>query len=161
MAVWTGNLSDVGLGHLAGLSPEVQFHLNAPAMGGDGKVFATKPAKSTVGSSGAFTVDLVDTSAMISDAWLEMHVIWNEPGTATTTGHSPTDVHIKTPLRTNSVGGPISNAIGVVTNLAMVYMSLTAPIIPLPGILWWKTDPADPLNNRKKNTGEIRRWEKL
>lgn len=161
MAVWTGSLSDVGLGHLVGFNPEIQFHLNAPQMSADGTVFATKPAKTTPAASGVFSVDLVDTSVMMDDAWLEMHVVWQEPGANPGEGYSPVDVHIKTPLRTNSSGGPITSAFGSVKNLGMVYLSLTAPSLPLPGILWWKTDPSDPNNVNMKNTGQIYRWENL
>lgn len=160
MAVWTGTLSDVGLGHLAGLNPEIQFHLNGPQMAGS-TVYSTRPESTSPSPGGAFSVDLANTSIMYGDAYYTMHVIWNEPGAGASAGYAPVDVHIQTPIRTNGSGGNLGDVIGAVSNLSYVWLSLSAPSRPLPWMFWWKTDPGDPNNLNNKNTGEIRRWENI
>lgn len=155
----TGNLSDVGLGHLAGLQPEIRFILNEPNTAG-AKIFATRPESTTPASNGDFTVTLADTTVMSRDAWYEMHVRWLEPGTPTAGGYSPVDVHTNAKIRVPSTGGAIGDLIlGGITNLSLVYISLTPPPIPLPFMLWLKSDPADPDNGNAQNTGKIYRWE--
>lgn len=160
MAVVTGNLSDAGLGHLAGLEPEISFVLNEPQITGS-SVFATRPNKVTPDSGGNFTITLAPTTSMSGDAHYTMHVRWLEPGTPSSGGHSPVDVHIRTPLHVPTTGGAIGDLIGGVTNLSMVYLSLTEPTRARPFMLWWKTDPADPTNINGLNTGKIYQWGKI
>lgn len=152
----TGNLSDVGLGHLVGLVPEISFILNEPNTAGS-KIFATRPEKVTPASNGDFTVTLADTTVMSRDAWYEMHVRWNEPGTVSSTGFSPVDVHVDAKVRVPSSGGVIGDLLGGVTNLSLIYVSLTPPRLPLPFMLWLEQNP-DNLND-SRNTGIIYRWE--
>lgn len=154
----TGNLSDVGLGHLAGLQPEIRFILNEPNTAGS-KIFATRPEAATPASNGDFTVTLADTTVMNRDAWYEMHVRWNEPGSAGSQGFSPVDVHMDAKIRVPSTGGVIGDLIGGISNLALVYISLTEPKIKLPFMLWYQTNPDNP--NDSGNTGNIYRWENL
>ena len=155
----TGNLSDVGLGHLVGLNPEISFTLNEPNTAG-AKIFATRPEKVTPASNGDFTATLADTTVMSRDAWYEMHVRWNEPGSVTGQGFSPVDVHTNLKIRVPASGGVIGDLIlGGITNLSLVYVSLTAPVFKLPFMLWLKTDPDDPNNINGLNTGILYRWE--
>lgn len=154
----TGNLSDVGLGHLAGLQPEVRFVLNEPNTAG-AKIFATRPQSATPASNGDFTVTLADTTVMSRDAWYEMHVRWQETGTAATPGYSPVDVHVDAKIRVPSSGGTVGNLIGGITNLSLIYISLTEPVIKLPLMLWYKTNPDNPTD--PANTGNIYRWENI
>lgn len=152
MAIWTGNLRDVGLGFLTGLNPVIEFHLNSPQVSNT-MVWATRPVSVTPSSGGAFTVDLADTRVMYGDAYYTMHVRWLEPGSPSSSGYAPVDVHIDFPIRTNSAGGPIGDAVGGVSNMAFVLVGLTQPAALRLGQLWWKTDPDNPYG--PANTGLI------
>lgn len=157
----TYNLSDVGLGHLTGLNPEVIFTLNEPNTAG-AKIFSTRPEKSTPDSAGNGTVTLADTTVMSRAAWYTLSVRWQEPGVAGMTGYSPVDVHTNLRIIVPAEGGPIGNLIlGGITNLSLVYVSLTEPTILILGMFWWKTDPDDPTNINGLNTGRIYRVEHI
>lgn len=152
MAVWTGKLRDAGLGFLAGLSPVIEFHLNAPHVSNT-MVWATRPVRAAVASDGDFSVELADTSVMFGDAYYTMVARWLEPGTSLAQGYSASDIHSDIQIRTNGAGGPIGDAVGGISNNSLVLVSLTEPPHLRAGQLWWKTDPTDPYG--PENTGLI------
>lgn len=160
MAEVTGNLVDIGLGHLNGLNPEIIFTLNKPNTNlAGGLVYATRDLAVPVASSGAFTANLAYTTHMRDEAYYSLRVRWQEPGSATGTGYSAVDFHdikLVVPFEGGLLGALI---VGSATNPNAVYVSLTAPPKTWPLMLWLKSDPDDPTNSNGRNTGKIYRWE--
>lgn len=154
MADVTGNLADVGLGHLAGLQPQVIFTLNAPnTNAAGGVIYATRDQVVDVASSGAFTVPLAPTTSMRDKAWYTMRVRWLEPGAAGGSGYSAMDIH-GVEITVPTSGGVIGDLFGSFpTNLRFIYVSLTPPSFALPFMLWLEQDPVDRTN--AANTGNL------
>lgn len=159
MPVVTGSLTDVGLGHLNGLNPQIIFELNGPNISGE-RVFATRASVTDVDSGGDFVVSLTDTTVMHRDAWYTMIVRWHEPGRDGSGGYVPVDYYLDHRIRVPSSGGRIGDLIlGGLTNLTLVYVSLEPPTFKWPGLLWLADDPLD--RNDPRNTSILYRWENV
>lgn len=153
MPIVTGNLTDVGLGHLVGLNPEVEFTLNAPNVSGS-NIFATRPQAVAVPSSGAFSLTLADNMSMRDESWYTMRVRWQEPGRPNETGWAAVDIH-DWKIIVPASGGSISDLTGgaLPSNMRFVYVSLTAPAVTTPFLLWLQQDPNSP--NSPASTGNL------
>lgn len=153
----TGNLADVGLGHLEGLQPEIIFTLNGPNTNlAGGVVYATRDEVVPVAAAGGFTATLAATTGMRARAWYTMRVRWLEPGAAGGFGYTAVDLH-GVEVNVPAAGGLIGDLIGSLpTNLRAVYVSLTEPSFALPFMLWLEQDPDDQAN--PANTGNLYEW---
>jgi hypothetical protein len=147
----TGNLTDVGGGHLVGKIPEIHFTLNAPNSKA-GVMLPTEPVTVAPASDGSFTVPLQSTTDMLDDAWYTLSIQWLDAGGNYVKADFP-DWALQVP----TAGGVFSDLFGKPpTNQRMVYVSLTPPDDPRPFTLWLEQDPTDPDN--PLNTGVLSEW---
>jgi hypothetical protein len=147
----TGNLTDVGGGHLVGKIPEIHFTLNAPNAK-SGVMHPTEPVTVQPAADGSFTVSLQSTTNMMYRAWYTLSIQWLDNAGNYVKADFP-DWKLEVPV----AGGVFSNLFGAPpTNTRMVYVSLTPPTDPLPFTIWLKQNPDDPLD--PLNTGELFEW---
>jgi len=147
----TGNLTDVGGGHLVGKYPEIHFTLNAPNSKA-GVMLPTQPLTVQPASDGSFTAALQSTTDMQDDAWYTLSIQWLDSAGNYVKADFP-DWTLQVPTG----GGSFSDLFGKPPkNQRMVYVSLTPPDNPQPFTLWLKQDPTDP--NNPLNTGELYEW---
>jgi hypothetical protein len=135
----TGNLTDIGGGHLVGKIPEIHFTLNAPNSK-TGVMLPTEPVTVQPASDGTFTAPLQSTTDMLDDAWYTVSIQWLDAGGNYVKADFP-DWALQVP----TAGGVFSNLFGKPpANQRMVYVSLTAPTDPKPFTLWLRQDPTNP-----------------
>lgn len=165
MPAISGHVRDIVDASMANRVVALVFRLNAPNVQGTssggtaaGTIHPTAERKVTPGSDGSFSVDLVLTTTMLSDAWYEVGIVWNE-------NEGPLWDYPNWQIRVGS-GGNISDKVyfrppggggGPLANLTLVLLSLTEPPNLARGQLWWKVnpnDPADPANTGKIYVGE-------
>lgn len=147
----TGNLTDVGGGHLVGKIPEIHFTLNAPNAKA-GVMLPTEPKTVQPGTDGSFTVNLQSTVDMMFDAWYTLSIQWLDGAGNYVKADFP-DWKIEVPTG----GGSFSDLFGKPPqNTAMIYVSLSAPEKPQKWMFWLKDDPTDPDN--PLNTGKLHQW---
>ena len=157
MPVVTGNLTDIGLGHLTGFNPEIIFTLNAPNVAkAGGKIYPTRSEVAKVSESGAFSLTLADTTGMRNEAWYTMRVRWGEPGASNASGYTALDV-LDAQVTVPGWGGSVSDLFsGSPSGFGYVYVSLTQPRAPRRFSYWLEQDPGDV--NNPKNTGKLYGW---
>lgn len=139
---------------------ELIFQLNDPNLSASGRIHPTDPVIVVPTSSGEFSVDLVDTTALIYEGYYTLSIRWRAPG--------PSGRRVDFPewrIRVGPGGGLISDLLqnpatgnSWKINASILFISLIKPPFS-PFLTWWKTDPDDPNNLNGKNTGEIYRWE--
>ncbi|SDW32734.1 hypothetical protein SAMN04487912_102340 [Arthrobacter sp. cf158] len=151
MPVVTGNLTDVGGGHLVGKIPEIHFTLNAPNSR-SGVMLPTEPVTVRPAGDGSWSADLQATTNMMDNAWYTVSIQWLDGAGNYVKADFP-DWKLEVP----TAGGVFSDLFGKPpTNTRMVYVSLTPPTNPRPFTLWLKQNPEDPLD--PLNTGQISEW---
>ena len=151
MPAVTGNLTDVGGGHLVGKIPELHFTLNAPNSK-SGVLLPTEKVTVQPAADGTFSAPLQSTTDMLDDAWYSISIQWLDAAGNYVKADFP-DWKIQVPTS----GGSFSDLFGrPPQNQRMVYVSLTPPDKPRPFTLWLKQDPTDP--NNPLNTGELYEW---
>jgi len=147
----TGNLTDVGGGHLVGKYPEIHFTLNAPNTKG-GVVLPTQPLTVQPASDGSFTAPLQSTTDMADEAYYTVSIQWLDSAGNYVKADFP-DWALQVP----TVGGVFADMFGKPPkNARIVYVSLTPPSNPNRYNLWLKDDPTDPAN--PLNTGNLYEW---
>ncbi|MEV7606125.1 hypothetical protein AB0N65_11860 [Paenarthrobacter sp. NPDC089322] len=147
----TGNLTDVGGGHLAGKYPEIHFTLNAPNAKA-GVMLPTEPKTVVPESDGSFTVNLQSTTDMHDLAWYTISIQWLDAAGNYVKADFP-DWKLQVPPG----GGSFSNLFGQPpTNTRMVFVSLSEPPYSGPFLQWLKSDPTDMTN--PLNTGILHEW---
>lgn len=150
----TGNLTDVGGGHLVGKIPEIHFTLNAPNSKA-GVMLPTEPVTVQPASDGSFTAALQSTTDMLDDAWYTLSIQWLDSAGNYVKADFP-DWALQVPTN----GGIFSDLFGKPPkNTRMVYVSLVAPADPRPFTMWLEQNPAndaDPLN-----TGKLYEWRQV
>lgn len=147
----TGNLTDVGGGHLVGKYPEIHFTLNAPNAKA-GVMLPTQPLTVAPASDGSFTAALQSTLDMHDDAWYTVSIQWLDGAGNYVKADFP-DWNLQVP----SGGGSFSDLFGrPPKNTAMIYVSLVEPEDPRNWTFWLKDDPVDPAN--PLNTGNLYQW---
>lgn len=147
----TGNLTDVGGGHLVGKIPEIHFTLNAPNAKA-GVMLPTEPVTVQPATDGSFTAPLQSTVDMLDDAWYTVSIQWLDAGGNYVKADFP-DWALQVP----SGGGSFSDLFGrPPQNTAMIYVSLEAPAELRPWSFWLEDDPIDPDN--PLNTGNLYQW---
>ena len=152
MPVVTGTLTDLGLGHLVGKSPQLVFTLNAPNSGGSA-LYPTEPIRVTPAPDGTFSVNLAATTEMNNDAHLTLSVHW-----INSVGSSPIRADFDGwELQVPAAGGALPGLWGKPpTNTRMVYVSLTPPEDPRPFSLWLEANPDN--DNDPANTWDLNEW---
>lgn len=150
----TGNLTDVGGGHLVGKYPEIHFTLNAPNAKA-GVMLPTQPLTVAPAADGSFTAPLQSTVDMHDDAWYNVSIQWLDSGGNYVRADFP-DWNLQVPTG----GGSFSDLFGrPPKNTAMIYVSLVAPTNPRKWTYWLESDPADPAN--PLNTGNLYQWKQV
>lgn len=144
----TGNLTDVGGGHLVGKIPEIHFTLNAPNSKA-GVMLPTEPVTVQPASDGSFTAALQSTTDMMDDAWYTVSIQWLDAG-----GNYVKADYPDWALQVPTGGGSFSDLFGrPPKNTLMFFVSLSAPVDPPKNSAWLQDDPADPAN--PLNTGKL------
>ncbi|XAZ30681.1 hypothetical protein AAHB34_16170 [Paenarthrobacter ureafaciens] len=147
----TGNLTEIGGGHLGGKAPEIHFTLNAPNAKA-GVMLPTEKLTVTPDANGAFTANLQSTVDMNDDAWYTVSIQWLDAAGNYVKADFP-DWNLQVPTG----GGTFSDLFGrPPKNTQMVYVSLSAPTSPRKWTFWLKDDPTDPAN--PLNTGDLYQW---
>lgn len=147
----TGNLTDVGGGHLVGKIPEIHFTLNAPNAKA-GVMLPTEPVTVQPATDGSFTAPLQSTVDMNDDAWYTVSIQWLDSAGNYVKADFP-DWNLQVPTG----GGSFSDLFGrPPKNTAMIYVSLSAPDNPRKWTYWLESDPVDPSN--PLNTGNLYQW---
>lgn len=151
MPAVTGNLTDVGNGHLVGKIPEIHFTLNAPNAKA-GVMIPTEPVTVQPATDGSFTANLQSTVDMNDDAWYTVSIQWLDNAGNYVKADFP-DWNLQVPTG----GGTFSDLFGrPPKNTQMVYVSLSAPVNPRKWTYWLKDDPVNPAN--PLNTGDLYQW---
>ena len=151
MPAVTGNLTDVGGGHLVGKIPEIHFYLNAPNTK-PGVVLPTEKLTVQAAADGSFTANLQATTDMMDDAYYTVSIQWLDGAGNYVKADFP-DWQLQVP----SGGGSFTNLFGKPPkNQRMVYVSLTPPDNPRPFTLWLKANPANDLD--PANTWDLSEW---
>lgn len=151
MPAVTGNLTDVGNGHLVGKIPEIHFTLNAPNAKA-GVMLPTEPVTVQPAADGTFTANLQSTIDMLDDAWYTVSIQWLDSAGNYVKADFP-DWALQVP----SGGGSFSDLFGrPPKNTAMVYVSVAPPSNPGKWTFWLKNDPVDPSN--PLSTGDLYQW---
>lgn len=155
MPVVTWELKDIVGATLASRVGRVIFRLVEPnivASGSNaGRILPTAEESVTPNSDGSGSVNLADTSTMLTDGYYVLTIEWVDS----------TMPHTDFPewqIRVGPNGGKLSGLIDSGgghggPNLSLVLMSLTQPPNLKRGQLWWKTNPDNPSDSR--NTGQI------
>lgn len=155
MPVVTWELKDIVGATLASRVGRVIFRLVEPniiASGSNaGRILPTAEVAVTPNSDGSGSVNLADTSTMLTDGYYVLTIEWVDS----------TMPHTDFPewqIRVGPDGGKLSGLIDSGgghggPNLSLVLMSLTQPPNLKRGQLWWKTNPDNPSDPR--NTGQI------
>jgi len=147
----TGNLTDVGGGHLVGKYPEIHFTLNGPHAKA-GVMLPTQPLTVQPASDGSFTAPLQSTEDMLDDAWYNVSIQWLDSAGNYVKADFP-DWNLQVPTG----GGSFSDLFGrPPKNTAMIYVSLSAPDNPRKWTFWLKDDPTNTAN--PLNTGNLYQW---
>lgn len=155
MPVVTGELKDIVGATLASRVGRLIFRLIEPnimASGSSaGRILPTAEESVTPISSGAFSVNLADTSRMLTDGYYVLTIEWADSS-------MPMSDFPDWQIRVGPNGGKLSGLIDSGggrggPNLSLVLMSLTEPPNLKRGQLWWKTNPDNPSDSR--NTGQI------
>lgn len=156
MPAVTGNLTDVGGGHLAGKVPELIFTLNVPNAKA-GVLYPTEPLKVTPAADGSWTAFLASTTDMHDDAWYTMRIQWVKSIEPRTYGAFD---YPDWPIQVPPGGGSFSDLFGrPPKNAAVVYVSLEPPTSPGKWTFWLESDPVDPAN--PLNTGNLYQWKQV
>jgi len=151
MPAVTGNLTDIGGGHLVGKIPELHFFLNAPNTK-TGVVLPTEKLTVQPASDGSFTANLQATTDMLDDAWYTVSMQWLDAGGNYVKADFP-DWKLEVPTS----GGSFPNLFGKPPqNTRMVYVSLTPPDDPRPFTLWMQANPDNDLD--AANTWNLYEW---
>lgn len=151
MPAVTGNLTDVGGGHLVGKVPEIHFFLNAPNTKA-GVVLPTEKLTVQPATDGSFTANLQATTDMLDDAWYTVSIQWLDSAGNYVKADFP-DWKLQVPTS----GGVFSNLFGKPPqNGRMVYVSLTAPDKPQPYALWLQANPNNDMD--PANTWNLYEW---
>jgi len=144
----TGNLTDVGGGHLVGKIPEIHFTLNAPNARA-GVMLPTEPLTVQPATDGTFTANLQSTVDMLDDAWYTVSIQWLDSAGNYVRADFP-DWSLQVPTG----GGSFSDLFGrPPKNPLMFYVSLEPPVNPRKNSAWLQDDPTDPAN--PLNTGKL------
>lgn len=164
MPAITGNVKDIVDASMASKVAELVFYLNDPnvqaAGSSAGTIHPTGEYRVTPTASGSFSVNLVRTDTMLTDAWFKLRIEWNEPS------WSPKDFP-EWQIRVDSAG-LISEKIylrppgggwgGPIANLSLVLVALTKPENLQVGQLWLQAAPnQETSEDQALNTGRLYR----
>ena len=132
MPTISGTLRDFGLTAFPGQSPVITFRANGPAVTRAGALLATKDINVTPNSAGDFSVVLAATDTLATgNIWYTVSISWLDPAGNYIHADFP-DWRLFVPAR----GGDLADIIEKPANPSLVYIGLTAPAYPTPGMKW-------------------------
>lgn len=155
MPAVTGSLHDIIGSRMTGKEAVILFELNGPNIRSGGDIHPTETVRVTPSElDGSFTVNLMQTTSMMTDAWYKIRIRWlgTEAGSALI---DFPDWKIRVP----SGGGRLDQMFSADEpgfNRRMVWVSLTSPPTNLPAFsLWLHSDPDDPDNTNYQSSGKL------
>jgi hypothetical protein len=151
MPLVTGSLRDITEAAMPGKTPEILFTLHAPEANTAGRVYPTEPIVVKPSNSGAWSVELADTTRMIGNAYYTIQLRWRGGNTAATLWDFP-----NWRVAVSQFGGKITDCIVSAadnSNRRVLWVGLQEPPNPFAYQLYLEQDPNDPTN--PANTGRL------
>lgn len=161
----TGNVRDLFNAPMHSQVVELVFRLNRPGIQtvsgpGVGTIHPTAEGRVKPADTGFFSVDLVQTDLLLSDAWIELGIVWQgnkEP----LWDHPEWQIRVTGPgviSEMITLGPPGGGWGGSLANLSLVLVSPTQPDNLQVGQLWLQATPGDHASeNEALNTGRLYR----
>lgn len=155
MPAVTGSIHDIIGSRMSGKEVELLFTLNSPNIRSGGDIHPTEPVSVIPSEAdGSFTVNLMQTTSMMFDAWYSLQIRW----LGSTAGAALIDFP-GWKIRVSSGGGRLDQMLSGDEpgfNRRMVWVSLTEPPTNLPAFsLWLHSDPDDPDNSNYQSSGKL------
>lgn len=149
MPTIAGTLRDFGLAAFPGNDPIIRFQANQPGITQSGAILSTKDIEVRPDSAGDFSVQLAATENLATGGiWYTVSVTWLDP--ADNYVHADfLDWRLYIPIR----GGNLADLMRKPANPSLVYVGLTPPSYPAPGMKWLEQNP-----DGTAGTGNLYEW---